>query len=552
MSSCNRDAEPGTGGGGKHAAITFHAVAFAIGTACVAGLGTANAVDLPTDNPDIQMSLGTTVRYAVGVRTQGRDPVIANSPNSNEGDYSYNPGNVVTDRLDLLSEFDFSYQKRMGFRLSGAAWDDFAFHDDVRTNPAFADRSSYVGNRFTSYTKRYTRSSAELLDAYVFDTVNLGPMPLSIRAGQQAVLWGEAIVLSAQSVSYSQAPTDGYKALANPGVDAKETALPTGQVVGTLQVTPSLAISGQYFYDWQPTRIAEGGTYLAGTDFVLQGPTRFSITPGEFLQNQDIARPKKNGDWGINTRWSPDWLKGTVGVYYREFTETSPTISLNVADGTYRAVYPENARLYGLSLSKEIAGTSYGLELVRREKTALVSSITDGASEGARGATDHALFNAVAILGPNALWSQFTITGETAYSRWDKVTSGKQYFLNCSARPVGDQDAGTGCVTKNAWEGFFSVGPSWVAVRPGWDVAANASVLVGLSGNGPDLGSGNYRAGNYTVGLTLTYNTKHDFGIAYNGYLATYEQNAAGGIRVSNGSQIQDRGWVVLNYKGSF
>lgn len=514
----------------------------------------AQALVIETDNPDVQMTWGNTIRYNLGVRAKQRNKVIGNSANSDEGTYSYDRGDVVTNRLDLLSEFETSYKKQVGLRLTGAAWVDGAFHDDVRTNPAFASRGSYRGNQFSNYTKRYSGGpSGEILDAFVFGNFRLDSMSGNVKAGRHVNLWGEALVLSAHSVSYAQAPSDGLKALTTPGVDAKETALPVGQISGTLQATPRLALSGQYFYEWRPTRLPEGGTYLAGTDFILQGPDQFSLSPTTFLANKGIKKPKASGEWGINARWQPEWLdEGTVGIYYREFSERSPTISLNLAGGTYSAVYPENAKLYGVSLSKAFGGVSTGIELVRRENTALTSSITDGASEGARGNTWHGLLNVVQAFGQTSLWSSAFLTAELAYSKWDEVTSGEKYFLACYRRAAGDQGVATGCATKDSVQGFVRFAPTWNAVWPGWDLTASASYLAGLKGNSAVLGGGNYRAGSYTLGLNLTYNSQHDFSIAYNGYLATHEQNAAGAIRVSNGSQIQDRGWVVFTYKGSF
>lgn len=514
----------------------------------------AQAFVIDTGNPDVQMTWGNTLRYNLGIRAKQRDSVIANSPNNDEGTYSYKRGEVVTNRLDLLSEFEASYKKQLGFRLTGAAWADAAFHDDVRTNPAFAARGSYVDNRFSDYTKRYSGGpSGEFLDAFVFGNFKLDAMSGNVKAGRHVNLWGEALVLSAHSVSYAQAPSDGLKALTTPGVDAKETALPVGQISGTLQATPRLALSGQYFYEWRPTRIAEGGTYLGGTDFILEGPDRLSLTPALFLSNRGVTKPKEDGEWGVSARWQPEWLdEGTIGFYYRKFSERSPTISLNLANRTYRAVYPENAKLYGISLSKAFGGISTGVEIVRRQNTAFNSSITDGASEGARGNTWHGLVNVVQAYGQTSLWSSAILTAELAYSRWDDVTSGERYFLACYRRPAGDRDVSTGCVTKDSVQGFLRFSPTWNAVWPGWDISANASYLAGLKGNSAVLGGGNFRTGSYTLGLTFTYNNQHDFSVAYNGYLATHEQNAAGAIRVSNGSQIQDRGWVAFTYKGSF
>lgn len=516
--------------------------------------GDASAFDIDVGNPDVQLTWGNTIRYNLGMRVNDRSRAIANSPNTDEGDFRFDKDDVVTNRVDLLTELDFSYKQMVGFRLSGTAWNDWAYDDEAKTNPALASRGSYVGNKYSNYTKRYFKGpSGELLDAYAFWNFDLAGMGGNVKVGRHTVLWGEALALTPHSVSYAQSPSDGLKGLTTPGADAKELALPVGQLSGSLQVTPELSLAAQYYFDWEPTRVAEGGTYLGGTDFILQGPDRFSPAPGRFLINQGIDKPKKQGDFGISARWSPGWANGTLGAYFREFDERSPTISLNLANGTYRAVYPENARLYGLSYATNIGGVSTGMELVRREKTALNSSITNGASEGARGDTWHALFNGVAVVGPTSLWDQLSLTGELAYSRWDKVTSGKQYFLDCDKRPAGDRGADTGCVTKDNWQVFLRATPQWTAVWPGWDISATAGLSYGLKGNSAVLGGGNEKAGSYTLGATFTYNQRHDFTIAYNDYLATHDVNPATGlIRVSNGSQIQDRGWVVFTYKGSF
>ncbi len=45
----------------------------------------------------------------------------------------------MTNRLDLLSEFDFVYQRKYGFRASYAAWKDFAYNSLDNTNTATAN-----------------------------------------------------------------------------------------------------------------------------------------------------------------------------------------------------------------------------------------------------------------------------------------------------------------------------------------------------------------------------------------------------------------------------
>lgn len=531
----------------------FKLTAVVVGIGAALSVDTAQAFEIDTGNPDLKLSWGNTVRYNLGIRANRRSDAIANSPNNDEGDYAFDRGDLVANRLDLLTELDGSYDRKVGFRLSAAAWRDFAYGTESKTNPALASRGSYDNKQYSGYIRRYYRGpSGEVLDAYVWGAFDLGGAQANLRVGRQAVLWGEAVALSTHSVSYAQTPSDGLKGLATPGADAKELSLPVTQIAGTLQVSPTLTIAGQYYLEWKPTRLAEGGTYLGGTDFVLQGPDRFSASPALTLRNAGIVKPKERGDWGLSARWSPAAIDGTLGVYVRRFDERLPTVSLNPAGGRYSVVYPENAMLYGLSYATSLAGLSTGFEIVHRDKTALNSQIQNGAAEGARGKTWHALANAVAIVGPNAVWDQLTVIGELAFSHLHKVTSGEQYFAGCYRRPAADQGKETGCSTRNAVQGFLRVSPSWVGVMPGWDVAALASLSLGLHGNSAVLGGGNYRAGSFSLGATFTYNQRHDFSIAYNDYLATNQTTAAGVIRVSNGSQIQDRGWVALTYKGSF
>ncbi|HET9045477.1 MAG TPA: DUF1302 family protein, partial [Casimicrobiaceae bacterium] len=89
-----------------------HAVAFAI-AALFAG-GAAQAFDIDTGNPDIQMRWDNTVRYNLGMRAQSQDAKILGNPNYDDGDRNFSNGSLVTNRFDVLSEFDFVYQKKYG------------------------------------------------------------------------------------------------------------------------------------------------------------------------------------------------------------------------------------------------------------------------------------------------------------------------------------------------------------------------------------------------------------------------------------------------------
>ena len=97
-----------------------HALTLAVAAALGAPSQAALAFDIPTGNPDIQMRWDNTVRYNIGMRAESQDRAIIGNPNFDDGDRNFNNGSLVTNRFDVLSEFDFVYRKQYGFRVSGA------------------------------------------------------------------------------------------------------------------------------------------------------------------------------------------------------------------------------------------------------------------------------------------------------------------------------------------------------------------------------------------------------------------------------------------------
>src|SRR5437867_9445460 len=140
---------------------------FLLGGALLAAGGysiPAHAVEIDMGNPDLQVRGDNTLRYNLGVRAEKQDSNILNNPNYDDSDSKFKRGNVVTNRLDVLSEFDLIHKKTSGLRVSAALWYDNAYHSDtVKTNPAFTfpglgdTSTAYPDNKYTHYTKRWNR-----------------------------------------------------------------------------------------------------------------------------------------------------------------------------------------------------------------------------------------------------------------------------------------------------------------------------------------------------------------------------------------------------------
>lgn len=562
------------------------------------GVGAAQAFNIDAGNPDTAMRLDTTVRYNLGIRAN-EPGAVGNNFQFDESDYKFGKrGDIVTNRLDLLPEFDFVYKKRMGFRVSAAGWYDQAYHDtSTQTNPALigaTSASAYTGGEYSPYTNRYYRGpSGEILDAFVFFGFDLGDMPLSVKAGKHSTIWGESLFTTTHGISYSQSPMDLAKAFATPGIEAKELFRPLNQISAQLTVSTELSLAAQYLLDWNYSRLPEGGTYLGIIDMGFNGPTNFNAAG--FGTNRGNSQPDKRGDWGVNARWSPAWLDGTLGFYYRNFTDKTPAL-FRFSPGTgnyYQQFYGENIDLFGLSLSKSVGSVSVGAELSYRKNMPLYSPLLaplsgaaasatiypngvptlDGNTYQARGKTLHAVLNGVAVLGQGdvagfKLYDTAVALGELTYSHLVGVSSNRDMYQGegygicdagrAAALGAGYRDKWDGCSTRNAVGLALSFTPSWLQVLPGLDLFMPMSVSKGLYGNSPVALGGNEGNGNYSIGLGADLYAKYRVDLRYVDYFgrSKYAPQAQTGTQVLrvNGlsTLLNDRGFVALTFKATF
>ncbi|HJV26995.1 MAG TPA: DUF1302 domain-containing protein [Aromatoleum sp.] len=544
--------------------------ALAVAAAILAMGGNAQAFEFDTGNADLQVRWDNTVRYNVATRVEKRDDKIGNSAVSDEGTYSFDRGDLVANRLDLLSELDVIYKGMTGFRVSGAGWYDDAYGDESQSNPnaPFNSIPSYRNHEYSHYTKRlYHGPSGELLDAFVFGNFDAGDVPVRLKAGRHTVFWGESLFLNGalNSVSYSQMPLDLQKGFATPGVEAKELFRPLNQVSGQAQVTDTLSVAAQYFLDWEAYRYPEGGTYLGPVDFAFNGPDRQFIPRLGFAANGKPVEPKHDGEYGLALRWSPEVLDGTLGFYYRRYADKLPQILLTrVGAGVsrYNLIYAGDIDLYGVSLAKNIAGISVGAEFSYRRNTPLNAQVLGisptglpdrGETTGPRGDTYHGLVNFLGVISKTPVFDAANWAAEVTWARWDKVRSGKNLFYAEGFVPCRGRDKWDGCTTRDFWGLSLSFTPTWYQVLPGVDLSAPVSASVGLSGNAPTVFGGNEGNGNYSVGLSADVFQKYRIDLKYIDYFGRYRDNGTA-VTTQNGftTLLKDRGFVSLTLKTTF
>lgn len=570
-----------------------------------ASLPLAHAFEIDLGHDDWSVRFDNTVKYNYGVRTESADKRLLATPNNNDGNYNFRrAGTNITNRVDLLTELDVVYLRRMGARVSAASWYDKAYANTGSNSNPFVNGNSAVsgmvgehplvggftnsdglgnGNPHLSrYAKRYySGPSGEILDAFVFYSGEVGEQSLlSLRLGQHNVFWGETVLSPVHSVSYGQAGLDLAKLAASPGTEAKELFVPRSQLSASFTLNPELTFAAQYFFKWDAARLPEAGSYYGGSDVIGEGAQSFLLghtaDPAGFLgpnaltnvrRGKDVT-PSNRGDWGVMAKWSPEWLDGTLGFYYRNTSDILPqavldaraltavgdtcglggmagvvcTLVESLAGTSYNLAYGDDIDIYGISLSKSLGDISVGSDLNFRRnmplasipailsatgplgvseglgllpaRTAGTGVVTDipgrGDSMSATGKTLHWTLNGMMILPKTALFDSGVVLAELYYSNLLSLDSKNQALYKGKSTYRGIDKP-----TRDNWGLAVNFTPTWYQVFPGVDLTAPMSVNAGLAGVSPVVAGGAKGTGNYSVGVGAVVHSKYFVDLKY-------------------------------------
>ena len=557
--------------------------------------GSASAFKIDTDNPDLDVRWDNTFRYNAGWRMQDAAGYQSGSPVVGGSESKWTAGDMVTNKLDILSEFDFIYKKDTGFRVSAALWADTVYMGSApKKGPAggFFAAQQFPNGRWNDDVDRwYAGPSGEILDAFVFTKFDLGDVPINVKLGKHTIYWGETLFSITNGIAVGQSAIDQRKAAATPGVEAKEVFLPENQFSFSAQISPELTIMGQYFFDWHHDRIMAGGTYFSAADFLWDNNAGSTGLGFPWNGNQGTVKDK-SGSWGLAAKWRPEWLDGTAGFYYREYYPTAGRgLALNFAGGLAPAFAsyvwdPEvpRTKLYGLSLAKQMWGIPFGTDFSYKKDNVIganpfsayntpgVGPFPAVPATGWAPVADTIGFvqNMIAYDGKRAIpftdvnmWDSALLSAEFEYGAIDKITKNAQnaFQAGVTNTNLGVGGAGCnvtskggarlGCGTSQFYGINISLEPKWFQVFPGTDVTMPLFYGIGLHGNsfsyGPIEG-----AGAYSVGLAADVDAKYNFKLAYNGYLLKHNGGATGISANAGLGDFSHKGWLSFTAKATW
>lgn len=547
----------------KRPRIRVLPVAMAAATALLASGGAA-AFQFDIDNPDITMTWDNTLKYSAGWRVHSVEGNVAGSPttaqvNTNDGDQNFRNGGMISNRLDLLSEFDFRYRKDLGFRISGAAWYDDRYHQNT-DNPGNQGVNSVNTDprHFTDATRNLHGQHVDLLDAFVYGNLTPWDMDLNAKAGRYTQLYGESLFFGSNGIAGAQTPLDLVKALSVPNSQFKEVARPVGQMSFNLQINPNLTVGGYYQAEWRRSRLPAAGSYFSFADFVDAGGESIFLGPGAYVLRGKDIQASNSGQGGLQVRFKAG--DSEYGFYAANFHDKMPQFYLrpgvnvrNGSAGDYVQVWGENIRTVGASFSTLVSETNVAGELSFRDNMPLVASgntvITDARADGdkhaafPKGRTAHLNLSAISVFGGGPLWDGGSFVGELAFNHRLSITDNPSQL---------DPKA-----TRGAGALQFVFQPEYFQVLPGLDLQVPLGVSFGMFGRSSVNGVlfPSEHGGNVSIGIKGDYQKTWQAGLTFTHY---YGPSGAVILPTTGAPQLSyanfhgDRDFVSLSIQRTF
>lgn len=309
--------------------------------------------------------------------------------NLDDGRLNFRKRNLVSSPVTLLGEVEFKYQNYGAF-LRAKAWYDYTLNnrevDFGHSANGYQPNSKLDDSHFDELAKF---QGVALLDAYVFGDFTVAERPLNARLGNQVVNWGEGLFL--QNGINAANPVD-IAALRRPGSQLKEALLPVPMLYGNYGLTDALSMEAFYQLQWRQSVLEGCGTYFSANDFITQGCYGVPQGPiaaglddpdvyatGQIIQRANDKEASDSGQFGLALRYFADSIGTEFGAYAMNIHSRMPYASIitdrygptgagwrpptpvngnGVNNARYFAEFPEDIRIFGLSFSSNIAGTS--------------------------------------------------------------------------------------------------------------------------------------------------------------------------------------------------
>ncbi len=369
----------------------------------VLALTAAGSVLLPIAASAAEWSFHNDNRLTVGaaMRTESRDPDLigignggnAFSTNGDDGNLAFDAGDIVSAAAKLTSDLTVT-RGDFGVFVRGS----YVFNQKLNSFTPF-DRNNYytptpglpdpgvgltptgrpsevpisVYDKRTEDVRNYVGNDADLLDAYVYGSVDVGLFDLSFKIGRQVINWGESTFVLHGINSIIELDANQARV---PGAELDEIFMPTAMAWFSTYLFDAINVEAFYQLKWDHSEIDAAGTYLSTNDFAGTGGQRANITfglPPENFPNTTIPRiadrdPGNDGQFGLKVNFFIESLNDMdLSFYAMNYHSRLPVVSgyskasyaAPSTTGRYFLEYPEDIQLYGTSFNTVVGNWSW-------------------------------------------------------------------------------------------------------------------------------------------------------------------------------------------------
>lgn len=406
--------------------------------------GSAQAVEFSLLDNQLTGSIDTTLSYGAMWRVQGRDKDNISDINADDGNRNFDTG-LVSEVYKATSDLSLKYDNYGAF-VRGTAYYDSQIMDkrnDYYGTTGGVERPSQSfpdDDRFTQGTRHVAGRKAEVLDAYVFGSWDVGDMPLGAKVGRQVINWGEGVFYRGGVNTVN--PVDAAR-FHLPGSELKEVLVPMEALSFNLGLTDNLSMEAFYQWKWKETRLDPVGTYFSDTDlFADGGHTAYTTTanpdllaimglhplavaagaigngaygPNAYVNAENgtfkVANIGKDlqaddsGQFGVAFRYMAEELNSTeFGFYFVNYHAKEPQIAIDLtgyngvdmaglagfgpagpglatldmaSNAQARRRYVEDIRMYGFSFNTTVGDASVSGEIAYRPNAPIAIAATD-------------------------------------------------------------------------------------------------------------------------------------------------------------------------------
>ena len=456
----------------------------------------------------------------------------------------------------------------MAFDASATSFYDTVYNQETKnTGGSTYNPAQQPFNKFTNATQIQAGRNIEARNLFVYGSQTVAGVPVTLRVGRLANLFGESLLFAQNGISYGQAPLDIQHAVSVPNTQAKDLFLPVGQALISAQLNDSISVSAYYQFEWEKFNLPPAGSYFSVADILDEGGERIYAGPAGpasalyFYRGKDI-RGSNTGQFGGAVHYDPEGSAWDFGLYALQYNDSEPQIYVEpkagrpsfvpgtaagspaaLSLGNYQVVYANGIQIYGASASTTIGALNLAGEASVRANEDLVSSVTVLPGQIAGNNESNALYAIGDVahyqvseiyLGSKepGLWDASQVIGEVAGENLFAITKNKQNFDTAIGRHMALGLRTLASVTYYEALPGFDVSPS---IGLGWNFMGLSPDTMSFNNTGID------RGGDITFGISGTYLNKWTGGINYTYYVAP-----------PNRDPYADRDFVSFNVERTF